>query len=354
MKKNSEQNSIVIMENHFIDLPLRNFSASEIDILMAICFKCQNEETNEVRFTFEELMNLADYKTKDKQQFIKKVMLTNKKLINLNITITSEDKKVIKQFVLFSDFEIDSITKELKVRVHDPFSFLLNRLTSNFTLLELETSASFKTTYAKQIYKKLRQYKNFDNPFWSVTIEDFKNYLDIPESYQVKHIEQKVIKPALSELKPHFNKLECIKVYEATRQTTGKPKIVGYKFSYINKEKKEKQTEEIARIPLIPNPSLDRLAEKTGWKKIGKYCPHCRREVYLKTLKSEYGEYPLLGHPDFRTGECKWSTKEYGDLISKERVELLEEIENTEPTFSEEETKKRMEELQNKLKDIFK
>ena len=335
-----KKNDIVLIENHFRDLPLRGFTAAEIDILMALCFKCQNEETNEVKFTFNELAELADYHTKDKKKFINKILQTNKKLISLNITLTSEDQKIIKQFVLFSDFEIDSEGKELRVRVHEPFAFLLNRLTDNFTKLELETSSSLKTVYAKQIYKKLRQFKNQKVPFWQVDLTTFREYLDIPDSYKVSVIDQKVINPAIEELTPLFQDLKCQKVYESIKSGSGRPNLVGYKFSYKNLKEDALKKEH--------NPNMERLAEKTGWKKIGKYCPKCLREVYLKEMSNDWGEYPLIGHPDFRTGGCHWTTTSYGDALTDYDAEKKrEKIESPE-------TKKEIAENKEKIRELTK
>lgn len=93
----------------------------------------------------------------------------------------------------------------------------------------------------------------------------------------------------------------------------------------------------------------DRLAKITGWEKIDKYCPHCYKEVYKKRMTNENGEYWLIGHPDFKTGDCKWTTANFGDALTKGQVQ--KQISDNEPhTNDEEENKKK---LSSKLKGLF-
>jgi hypothetical protein len=66
-------------------------------------------------------------------------------------------------------------------------------------------------------------------------------------------------------------------------------------------------------------------------------------------MTNENGEYWLIGHPDFKTGDCKWTTANFGDALTKGQVQ--KQISDNEPhTDDEEENKKK---LSSKLKGLF-
>ena len=64
-------------------LVLKNFTASELNFLMAICTKVRDKKEDEVIFTFEELKKLSKWVKTDNKSFIKSLQNTNKKLMAL-------------------------------------------------------------------------------------------------------------------------------------------------------------------------------------------------------------------------------------------------------------------------------
>lgn len=295
-------NEIANIHNDLIDLPLRKFNSSEIDILTALCYKCKEKECNDIMFSFEEIKALANYKNKNNETFIKDLLDTNKKLMSLNFTIHHSNTHFT-QFVLFPTFEVDVKSEILKVQVHEKFAYLLNRL-SNYTSIELKESTHLKSSYSKGLYKKLRKYRNTDKPFWKVSIEDLKEYLDIPKSYSISNIDRDIIVPALKELSPYFKGLNYVKYYEKIGK--GRPKVAGYIFEYRAEPKKEK---------IKIEPTQESIAKATEWEKTPRYCPKCHRPMYQKQLENENGTYYLYGHTDWKTGECDFHTYDFANLL---------------------------------------
>lgn len=336
-------NEILKQHNDFIDLPLRKFNASEIDILNALCYECQNKETKEIILTFNKIKDLAYYKGKDTRQFVSDLKRTNQKLMSLNFTIVNEEKTEITQFVLFPTFTINLDDEVITVQVHEKFAYLLNSLQNCYTSLEIRESAKLKSAYSKGIYKKLREYKNTDKPFWKVSMEDFREYLDIPKNFTSSKIDQRIINIAIKELSPFFTDLEVEKYMAKNKEKRGRPKIAGYIFKFTAKAK-----------PKISKKDIAEIAKLTGWKKIGKYCPVCKQEVYEKRLKNINGEYIILGHPDFSTGICKRIFYEYSDLISKRDIEKEKRAkEDGEKEITDEELKENRERLSEMLDSLF-
>lgn len=327
-------NEIANQHNDLIDLPLRKFNSSEIDILMALCYKCQEQGTNTVVLPFDQIRKLSHYQAKDDSRFYKDIESTGNKLFSLNIKI-GEEREYTK-FVLFPTFTVSEKEQSLTVQVHEKFAYLLNDLSGNYTSLELQESAALRSAYAKSIYKKLRQYR--DTGLWKVTLEEFKVYLDIPKSYKIGDISLKIINSSIEELKAFFPGLKCTPYYHK-KSGRGRPSVAGYEFTF----KKQSPAKKEKVVPVA------KIATKTNWEKLGKYCPVCHQEVWKKRMSNENGEYWLIGHPDFKTGSCDWTSTSFGDALEPEQIQAA--MPSAEPPT--EEQKENLNKLSSILKGIF-
>lgn len=189
-------------------LVLKNFTASELNFLMAICTKVRDKKEDEIIFTFNELKKLTKWDNNNSSLFIKNLENTNKKLMALNFRI--EDEKEIVQFVLFPTFRVNKDSKTLIVRVNKDFSYLLNNLSNNFNWYQLNDFTSLKSKYSKLLYKELMLFK--DTGYRIFKIEDFRKKLDIPEKYRMTHINEYVLNPIKEDLKQIFSKFEIVKI----------------------------------------------------------------------------------------------------------------------------------------------
>ena len=189
-------------------LVLKNFTASELNFLMAICTKVRDKKEEEIMFTFNELKNISNWTNKNDKDFIRSLEMTNKKLIEL--TFRFENEKEIIMFVLFPTFHIDKDEKTLKVAVNTKFAYLLNNLSNNFNWYQLKDFTSLKSKYSKLLYKELMLFK--DTGYRIFKIEDFRKKLDIPEKYRMTHINQYVLKPIKEDLEHIFSNFEIVKI----------------------------------------------------------------------------------------------------------------------------------------------
>lgn len=329
-------NEIANVHNDLIDLPLRKFNASEIDILTAICYKCNEKQTNKVVLPLDEIKKLADYRNKNNEMFLDDLKKTNSKLMALNFTVGTT--REFTQFVLFPTFEVSDSKGTLTVQVHEKFAYLLNNLKNCYTSLELQESSSLKSSYSKGIYKKLREFRNSDKPFWKITLDDFKEYLDIPKNYTQSNIDKRVLTPVLNELSSYFEGLTVEKYSNKKKGKRGRPKIDGFIFSYKAEPKKER----------IKEPTQESIAKVTDWEKTPRFCPNCHRSIYKKQLKNENGAYYLYGHTDFKTGECDFTTNDYSVLLQQYQIEQ----ESNEPSTKEE--LKNQDGILKRISNIFK
>jgi replication protein len=201
-------NEIVKYHNNFNSVALKNFNGIEIDLLMAICSKLKNEDINEVELKFSDLRRMINSRNRGELRFIQNLEQMYKKLISLSIRIETEDKII--NFILFTKYEILKKQKTILIKINEEFKFLLNKFINNFTRFELNEFISLKSSYSKEIYRRLKQFKH--TGIWKVQIDNFRELLNIPEKYRISEIDKKVLKISIEELNKYFDNFEIIKI----------------------------------------------------------------------------------------------------------------------------------------------
>ena len=266
-------------------LVFRNFTASELNFLMAICTKVRDKKENEVIFTFEELKKISKWVKTDNKSFIKSLQSTNKKLMSLVFEMPNEEAEAggVTQFVLFPTFDIFPTTKILKVAVNTKFAYLLNNLSNNFNQYELEEFASLKSVYSKLLYKELMLFK--DTGYRIFKIEDFRRKLDIPEKYRMSNINQKVLTPIKEDLEHIFSNFEIVKIKNGREIVQ-----IRFNFTYGN----IKPVEIVENIEKVVSKNIGSAGEleqyfKTTFPGVNYSKKH--KEVLEKLLKNNSLEY---------------------------------------------------------------
>lgn len=221
-------NEIVRYSNQFNAQALRRFTALDLDLLMAIAARVRDKEIDEVTFTFEELRRLAYVKKNlTDKELAARIVEVNDRLLACRFRFQDDSRTV--QFTLFSGFETDWKTRKLLVAVNPRFSFLLNDLTSQFTRFELAEFTALKSSYAKETYRRLKQFRQ--TGVWKVSLAEFRRLLDIPDSYRISHINSRVIKPIEDELKPLMN-LKVHRKFAKVAAGRGRSQLVGFEFEF--------------------------------------------------------------------------------------------------------------------------
>ena len=194
-------NEIVKYSNQFNAQALRRFTALDLDLLMAIAARVRDKEIDEVTFTFEELRQLAHVKKNlTDKELAARIVEVNDRLLACRFRFQDDSRTV--QFTLFSGFETDWKTAKLLVAVNPRFSFLLNDLTSQFTRFELAEFADLKSKYAKEFYRRAKQYRS--SGIWKISRDEFCRLLSVPKSTaeQVRDLNKRVLKPIIEECGP--------------------------------------------------------------------------------------------------------------------------------------------------------
>lgn len=215
---------IVKYDNYLNQLALSSFTAVELDLLMTICSKMKNQELNIVNLSFDEIRELSAYSRSSHEDLIKSLKETNLKLSKIACTLENESDVI--QFVLFTTFWIQKREKALIIQVNPDFSFVLNALDKNFTRFELSEFIRLNGRYPKQLYRLLKQYRS--TGVFRIGLQDLREKMDIPETYDIRDIREKVLKPAIKEISPYFEDLK----FEAKKEKRRGNPVTGYEFTF--------------------------------------------------------------------------------------------------------------------------
>ena len=200
----------VVYKNDLNLVPLKKFTSTEINLFFAMCNKLKEKETNTLHLSFDELKELSNYspKTRNINRFVKDLDDVYKKMLEL--TIRYEDDEVIERFILFNHYRIHKKDQYLEISTSPNLKHILNSITSNFTKFELKEMTNLKSTYSKNMFRILKQYKH--TGYMKIKIDDFRERLDIPKSYRMTDINKNVLKPIVTELNAIFNNLHINKI----------------------------------------------------------------------------------------------------------------------------------------------
>ena len=222
---------VVKYDNYMNGLKFTGFTATDFNFLMLLCSKLRDKDTSKITISFAEIREKTGYTQCSIKQFVSDLQRMNDKLMKITCKLRTETKIIM--FVLFPTFEIDLENQLLTVAVNEDFKFILNELIKNFTRFDLNDFVHLDSKYSKNLYRLLKQYRITGR--YEVSLEEFHSKMDVPEAYTSKRMMDKIIKPALKELKEsnYFKNLECIVQYAHKK---GRP-VVGYVFTFDPEER---------------------------------------------------------------------------------------------------------------------
>ena len=266
-------NEIVCYKNELNLIPMRNFNSVEMDLFFSICSRMREKGTEPIKFDFNDLKQLSDYKPTSNTRFVEDIQSVYKKLLSLQYT--ERDGHMIRGFVLFHHYEIDLDKETVEIGVNPKLEYILNQLSQEFTKFELEEFTNLRSSYAKTAYRQLKRFRKTGYAIF--TIEQFRELLCIPKSYQVCHITDNVLKPIQTELSQYFRSLKIKKVQakkgraithmefifqgEDDMLPNGKYRIKKGK-EFVEKAPTEMSEDEVKKVfPDLPKTLSEKLAE---------------------------------------------------------------------------------------------
>lgn len=327
-----KQKGYKIMIKYHNDMNLvafKNFNQRELNIFFSICALMKEKGDNTITFSYNELKRLINAKLPTNQVFEDLLVSTYNKLLELQLGYHDENKIV--RFVLFTGYTVDKEKKEISIRVNHDYAYVLNDLSSNFTIFELQEFNTLASSYSKNMFRLLKQFKSTGH--YTVSVDEFRRLLDIPEYYTMKRITDKILSVILKELSSYFVDLKVTKIKEGRTIKT-----LDFRF------KPQHYTDnQVMTIDIKAENSHDLAVGEKRKEEV--CCPKCGKPLVL--LYNKNGD-TFWGHADYLMNTCKetYSTKEEIETIKEQRAELLED-EADRAKFEQE-----VKELINQHKDI--
>ena len=352
------KNSALLLKYHndLNQITLKGLNARESNVFFAICAIMKDHGLNELTLTFNDLKRISNITVYDESELISIIKETYQKLIR--VAAYYETDTTFGGFILFDKFEGNIITKQITISVNPKFAYMINELTQNFTVMQLKEYTELQSKYTKNLYRQLQQFKK--TGVYIVEVEYLRHILDIPDSYDMRKITQKIISPAVKSLSTIFKDLKVregrfIKqlrfVFKPFKiqDTFPDNKLSGVSLSGTevkNKVVKKKSKSEENQIPtLTTNQSSKVVKEKKTKQEI--LCPCCNQPLSLITS----GEEIFYGHKNFRTSSCQMTYSSVSE-IEAFRNKLQNTNSRTEQDMNKEFSKQIVELIRNNT-DLF-
>lgn len=251
-----KDNTYTTYHNNTNKVNLGKLSEREANLLFAIFQRLKDQGNTLIRFEPQDL----------KRMIMVKSNLTNRQLLqilkNLLDNIGGANFWIIREhvengeiyedhtsYMLFKQFDIrihkpTQTIEYLEVQLNDSYQYLLNNLGmgqyTSFNLLEFQ---KIRGKYAKTLYRLLKQYKS--TGILSVEWTQFRELLDIPKDYDMRSVDNFVLKIAFKELRKIYP-FEHLS-YKKERKSHDKRKVTHIDFYFEQlpqgETKKQKQAD---------------------------------------------------------------------------------------------------------------
>ena len=309
-KSKSKSKSEIVVHNEFNEVSMRQWTAKEMDLFIAIVSKVMNKKQDVVTLDTEELRTIISEK-KNLDRWKETVVSVVNKIGELKYH--SYTDKAYSLVFPFSKFDVFFDEKKIEVKVSEHFEKIVNVILKNgeFTFYELEEFVKIKSTYAKTMYRHLKQWRTTGKA--EFPIERFREMLDVPESYTSGEVTRRVVFQIIKELSPFFEGLK----YEVIKGSGRGTPIKSYVFKFKKQSGLPYQTENVINTTASPKPK--KTTKKTNvpkWSNPGYKNPTTDEEK--ATLKS-YQKARLEGD------------EEKANRLRKEVEEGLERLNNAKP-----------------------
>lgn len=292
-------------------IAFNDFSQRELNIFFSLCLLMKDKGTGEITLSYNDIKKIIPDRFESNKKFEEILESVYDKLLRLRLE--TRDKNKIEKFILFTSYKIHVNEKIVTINTNSDYSYILNNLSKNFTLFELQEFNELSSTYSKHMFRLLKQYKH--TGYYKVSVDEFKRLLNVPESYTMRKITDKILSIVLKELSDNFIDLKVNKIKDG--------RVIKFlEFSF--KPQHYKCNDEIDTIDVEATQS--NLIEQ---RKADVLCPKCGKPLFLLTKKDGS---TFWGHPDYNDheGNCKqsYSTKEAIEIDREKRLKVLENEQN--------------------------
>ena len=325
---------LVQYHNDINKLKLGNFTTKELDVFFSLLLKARDEKAGEVTMLYSEIKELIK-EEQNQARLTNYIRGVSRKLKDLNQEIELPNGEIV-IFGLFDLIRIKPKEKKIVFTVNEIFRYMIDNLVGKYTIFDLRELISLKGSYPKNLFRLLKQWESEQT--YLVKIEDFREIMGIPNSYLMKNIRQKVLKPCLEELENSFYKLEL------TEQKKGR-NVTSLKFTWKDKKKKKEDIIDIQPVKKKKTAlgekelqehekeQLENTIQELEKKKIIKESSLDPVDPVVELIKISKKDYEDL-YKDYlgQLGEKhNHFIRKSFDFINKTKYEVIEDMEREQP-----------------------
>lgn len=294
-------NEVVKYHNDLNTVNMRGWTKEEMNFMFAVLSKAKEKGTDLIEFDKEQLTELAQYSIRNNMRLhdvLKNLVdhVTEMKYIEE----TTHSYEVMNLFQRFKvQWNEDYTEMHATIRVSSDFEYILNQLNANFTKFELDEFIKLRSTYAKQMYRLLKQWRT--KGYREYSVKDLRYLLAIPDCYKASHIDERVMKPIKKELSKCFMNF---KIKPIKKRTKGNP-IIAYQFSWTpektntwiegqpqpnpNKPKKQKEQPKALNLDDKYYPQAEEKSDEEIRQEMLELQRKLKEGSYVKQLKAVNG-----------------------------------------------------------------
>lgn len=223
----AKKKNIVKYSNTLNEVNFTGLDASELNVLFSIFSVIKDKGMEKQIIPFSDFRKMTGIETKDKEQFVKNVNNTYRKIMGIVCDIETETD--IYMFTVVNYVRVSKDREFIEIQANDLFVKFFNDLIERYTIFELKDITELTSKYSKNLYRMLIQFRS--TGFCYLSAEQIKVSLDIPETYTPSDILKRCILPAIKELteKEKIENLKYKAIYDERKQ--GKP-VKAYEFTF--------------------------------------------------------------------------------------------------------------------------
>lgn len=183
--------ALIKYDNDMNSVQFRRFNAKEMNVFFALCYALQDEGGHEVTMSFRSIKSLSGWTNKQTlDRFLDSLRAVNEKIMSLKIT--RDNGRTETTFALFIKFVLDKENEQIKLAVNPELADLFTMLFNNFTTFILEDLEGITTTYGKELFRQIKQFRQTGKLY--MTIDEFRHKLAVPDTYSNGKMMQKVFR----------------------------------------------------------------------------------------------------------------------------------------------------------------
>lgn len=185
----------LICKNDLIDM-IKKYKPIELRVFYNMLYCAKEQRNFSVDFKDEEIvyMNLNKLNS-----YIGKKHFTEEELFKI---IQGIPKGVFSKnglnYISVFDFITCNEEGEIEFRLNSSFRPMIDDVIKNFTVLELKDLSTLNSIYSQRLFEFTSKNNNLIH--YLMPINDFRTYFQVPKSYSMCNIDQRIIEPMLKEI----------------------------------------------------------------------------------------------------------------------------------------------------------